>query len=341
MASSRTLYNALLDRFGPEIAAAFADAISDLRSNADLSALTSAISNGDIDAALSALNLSPVAFADMLDVIQRAYSEGGRTAVAKLPTLRDQGAVVVVRFDTRNPRAEAWLREESSTLVTRILDEQRVAIRAALTAGMERGENPRTTALDIVGRIDKATGRRQGGIVGLTVPHEQAVRAARDELTSGDPATMTRYFERARRDKRFDRSVQRAISDEKPVPPETLAKIERSYKNRLLQLRGEMIGRTESLTALRASRREAYLQAVDTGAIAASSVRRTWRDSGDSRVRHSHAVMDSQTVGLNEPYVSPSGALLMYPGDPRAPASERIACRCDEVYRIDFLADLD
>jgi hypothetical protein len=38
--------------------------------------------------------------------------------------------------------------------------------------------------------------------------------------------------------------------------------------------------------------------------------------------------MDGQERGLNEPFDSPSGAQLMYPGDPDAPAEEVINCRC-------------
>lgn len=341
--SEQQVFDELLDRYGQEIAAAFMAAMDDLRSAADLQRILTAIEAGNIEAAIAAMHLDAAAYGALLDAIGSAYSTGGTTAVAYLPTLKDAaGAAFVVRFNARNPRAENWLRDHSSTLVTRILDDQRAAVRQALTAGMERGDNPRRTALDIVGRVNKATGKREGGVLGLTAAQEGYARNAAAELASGDPEALKAYLGRARRDKRFDRSVLKAIREEKPLPADIQAKALARYKDRLLALRGEMIGRTESLTALRAAKHESYLQAVESGAVRESAIRRTWQSAGDLRVRHTHQGLHGDTTGLREPFVSPSGARLLYPGDTSlgAPASETIGCRCDLNYRIDFLSNL-
>ena len=58
------------------------------------------------------------------------------------------------------------------------------------------------------------------------------------------------------------------------------------------------------------------------------------------RTRLTHAVLDGKTAGLREPFRSPSGAFLMFPGDPSAPGAEIINCRCNLTYRIDFLANI-
>lgn len=341
--TEQRLYDELLDRFGREIAEAFMAAVADLRTAADLQRVITAIEAGNVEAAVAALNLDRAAMNPVLDALRDAHTSSGQTAVSYLPLLRDaSGAVLVVRFDARNPRAEAWLAEHSSGLVTRIVDDQRAAVRQALTGGMARGDNPRTTALDVVGRIDRTSGRRDGGILGLTAQQESFVASARQELASADPAVLAHYLTRKRRDKRFDRSVAKAIGEGRALPAATAGRALRQYKNRLLKLRGDTIGRTESLTALRAAKHEAYKQAVDKGAVAESAVRRTWRTAGDQLVRHTHAELNGDTVGLHQPFRSPTGALLMFPGDTSlgAGAEEVIGCRCDVGYRIDFLANL-
>jgi hypothetical protein len=339
--SQQRLFDALQTRYGAEVARAFLAAIDDITAAADLQRIIAAINAGNIEAAIAAMNIDAAAYSQLLDTLDAAYRAGGDGAISTLPALTDAaGARLVIRFDARNPRAEAWLRDNSAELVTRIQTEQRLAIRQALEAGMIRGENPRTTALDVVGRISRATGKREGGIIGLTQQQEVASRRALDELRSGDPAQLRAYLERGRRDKRFDRAVTKAIRENRPVDAATATKAATQYKNRLLALRGEMIGRTEAMTSLHSGQHEALLQAIDKGAITENQVRRVWNSAGDGRVRHTHAALDGQSVGLKEKFSSPSGAQLMYPGDASAPASERINCRCTVTTKVDFLAPL-
>ncbi len=46
------------------------------------------------------------------------------------------------------------------------------------------------------------------------------------------------------------------------------------------------------------------------------------------RTRDTHAELDGTEVPVDKPFVSPSGAELMYPGAPGAPAAEVINCQC-------------
>ena len=330
----------LLTRYEREIAEGFRRAVDDLGAQADLARIIDALARNDLAGALAALNIEPAAYGPLLDAVQRAYADGGATAAgfasAQTP------AAVVIRFDGRNIRAEQWLRQQSSTLVTRIIADQRTAVRSALTAGMARGDNPRTVALDIVGRINRATGRREGGILGLTSAQEGYVANARAELASGDATSLRAYLGRQRRDKRFDRSIAKAIREETPLPADIQRKAIVAYERRLLQLRGETIGRTEALTSLHAGQQEAYIQAVEAGRVSEGHIRRTWRSAGDLRVRHSHIGLNGDTVGLKEPFTSPTGARLMYPGDTSLGAgpAETIQCRCTVSVRIDFLANI-
>lgn len=223
--------------------------------------------------------------------------------------------------------------------MTRIVDEQREAIREVIEAGIAAGRGPRDTALDIVGRINPATKRREGGIVGLNAPQAKAWRNAADELDALDPA----YFSRKLRDKRFDRMVRRAIEDGKPLAKADRQRILNRYQDRMLKHRGDTIARTETIASLNAGRDQGIRQLIDAGNITEDQVVKVWDSAGpDGRTRDTHLAMEGQRRRLGEPFTTPTGARLMHPGDATlgAPGSEVINCRCVLRFDIDFYRGL-
>jgi len=339
--SNRSRVEQLLDQWEPEIRNAFLDAIDDVRSNVTFKVIVEKLERGDIDGAISALQLDPEAFADFEDALFQAYVDGGRSEVENLPKLRDRdGNRVIFRFGARDLMAEGELRRHGAEMVTRITDDMKATARARMVEGLRSGQNPRTTALDVIGRINRATGKREGGILGLTVPQERFVASARQELLSGDPAALRNYLARARRDRRFDAAVRKAIADEKPVPTDLASRAVGRYADRLLQLRGEMVARTETLTVLAKARDDAIRQQINAGKIDALDVTKTWRSAGDDRVRHTHRALNGKTVNIDGRFQSPSGAFLAYPGDPSAPTSETVGCRCHVSYSVDYGASV-
>lgn len=331
----KQVYEDLMGRHEPEIARAFMRAVNDLRRAADRQRFLAALASGNIEAAIGALNLDEAAFSDLSEAIRAAYLDAGRANIESFP-----GAVATVRFSGRNFRAEAWLREHSAQLVTHIIEDQRAAVRAALVEAMAQGAAPRSVALTIMGRMNRVTGAREGGVLGLSSPQEIALRRARDELASGDVSALRAYLQRTRRDRRFDRSVTRAIREGGKVSPEIANRAVTAYSRRLLELRGQTIGRTEAMSALGEAQNEALNQAVEAGAIQENQIRRVWRSAGDLRVRDTHKSLNGESVGLRERFISPSGASLRFPADPSAPVSERANCRCWLEPRIDFLANV-
>lgn len=327
----------LIASFEPDLQKAFLEAIDDIKSKAEIGRIAALLERGDIEGAIRAINIDPVAFRGLDEAIRRAYIAGGTSTTSGLPTLRDpEGARLVIRFDARNPRAESWLTSHSSQSITRIVDDQRGAVRTALTDGMARGDNPRRTALDVIGRVNRATGRREGGVLGLTSPQERFVANARAELASGDPSQLRAFLERTRRDKRFDRTILKAIRDGKPLDAETINRIVGRYSDSLLQLRGETIARTEAMASLHASQHEAMRQAIDSGAVSRQDVRKVWVATKDKRTRDTHAALDGESMGIDQPFSNG----LQYPGDPAGPPEEVISCRCTMLLRVDFLANL-
>lgn len=331
---------ALIEQFVPEIRDAFRAAIAGIVNRTVLADVIKAVENGDANAAFRALGFSDAAMRPLTAIIERAFETGGIIAASTFPQrLMSPSGRVLFQFDIRNSRAEAWLRDHSSRLVVNLQTDALTAIQNVLHDGMAAGRNPRNVALDIVGRINPSTGRREGGIIGLTPHQERWVANTREDLED----LSERYFTRKLRDKRFDRTVQKAIDTDTPLDADTINKLVGRYKDNALVYRGETIARTEAIQSLNRAADEAFRQVIDTGAIKASAVKRVWDATGDSRTRDTHLEMDGQEVGLDEPFVAPGGDRMMFPGDTTLDAdpSETINCRCRLRIKVDWLADID
>jgi len=343
MAALPSSLQELLDQMEPAVRQAFLDAIADINDETVLKAFEDAIATGNIEHALSILNLDPVVFAGVADETADIFKTAGVLTAEMARTFRDPGtgARLIFRFNVRSPPAEEWLRVESSRLVVGLSHTARQTVRDALGVGMEKGQNPRTTALDIVGRVSAVSGRREGGIIGLTPAMHKYVANARAELQSGDPAMLENYLSRQRRDARFDIKVRRAIAAGKPLSAEDVTMMIGRYSDRLLQLRGENIARTESLISLHAGQAESIRQLIETGKVEARDVVKIWRTNRDGRERRSHHILHAKKVPYDRPFISPeTGAQMMHPGDRSMGAlpQDVINCRCHAEYKIDYIA---
>jgi hypothetical protein len=196
------------------------------------------------------------------------------------------------------------------------------------------------TALDIVGRVSRATGTRTGGLVGLSAPQAAAVQNARQRLATGTPEALREYLALERRDRRFDKTVLAAIDSGKPIPADMRERMVGRYADRLLQLRGEVLAQNETHHAIFAGKHEAYEQAIEAGKVDASAVTKTWRHFPSDHPRMQHVQMAGKAVGFNEPFVMPDGTLMAYPHAPGAPARHTLGCKCQADYAVDFLAGL-
>lgn len=333
----------LLDQMEPQVRAAFLDAIEDINDETVIKALEDAIATGNVEHALSILNLDPVVFAGVADTVTDVFKTAAILTAEAARSTRDPltGTRVVFRFDVRSPPAEEWLRTESSRLVVGLSRTALKTVRQTLAAGIERGQNPRTTALDVVGRISKATGRRVGGTVGLTPSMEKWVQNAKIELLSGDPALLRNYLTRERRDARFDAKVYRAIAAGTPLAADDVTKMVGRYSDSMLQLRGENIARTETLLSLHAGQAESIRQMIESGKVEARDVVKIWRTNRDGRERRSHYILHGKKVPYIEPFISPeTGAKMMHPGDRSKGAlpQDVVNCRCHAEYKIDYIA---
>jgi hypothetical protein len=221
-------------------------------------------------------------------------------------------------------RAVNAMRQNGLRLVSNFTDQQRRATNQALLDGIQRGANPREMA-----RLFRDS-------VGLTPTQERWVRNYENALKTLDGDALRREL----RDRRFDPSVRRAISEGKPLSQAQIDRLVNRYRERALKLRAETIARTEALRSVHEGTREMYRQALDTGTLQRDQLVREWQTAGDERVRDfgngaqtSHRSMHGQQRLIDEPFTSGVGNQTLDPGA-FGVGYEDINCRCVVTTRI-------
>ena len=330
-------------RFEGEYRNRFLDALDKIAGDIDLDELASLIEQGNVDGAVRAVGLEPTAFSAMAAVTGSAIAASGRETSRIVPprTGRDGGKVKFV-FRPGNPRAEAAVNDLNTELMRglrggpAITREGANAIREHIREGLRNGDNPRVVARRIRGTWDSQARAFRGGIIGLTDSQRQTVSRAERQLRSGDPKELRKYLGRKLRDKRWDRSVLKAINEGKPLPEKTIRNAVDNYTRKYTQFRAETVARDQALTALQQGQEEALDQAIDEGHVTNNQIVREWQTALDDRVRHAHRQIPGMNPGgrrRGEAFQTPLGP-LRYPRDPQGTARNTIQCRCALSVRI-------
>ncbi len=316
---------------------AFSQAISDIKNTIKLSELERLISDNNINGAIRLLGLEPASFEGLEEQIYQAYRTGGLTGAAQIGNIPSSIGTLSMNFNISAAAAVEWVRKQSSQFITEMVEGQQQLVREVIATNLEKGINPRQSALDLIGRVND-TGKRTGGNIGLTTQQAGWVQKAREELQSLD----RNYLSRDLRDKRFDGLVQKAIADGKPLTKAEIDNAITQMQNKTLKYRGDVIARTESINALRAGQHESLMQAADKGDGERNDVKRYWDASGDKRTRLDHLIMEDQERIGDMPFTFPDGSQARFPGDNSlgAPAKQLIQCRCRERIEIDFIGRL-
>ncbi len=283
-----------------------------------------------------------------------------------LPTLpAPGGGSIVFRFDMTNPRAEEKIRTEAAARVAGYVDEQIETARRVIADGFARGQGPLSIATDIAGRVNPISKRREGGIVGLSggidartgklVGQVSYVENMRARLLSGDPDEMLKVLGRFKdgkwvegtgmtlRDRRFDRTIQKAIREiaagkPNPLTADKIDEMVAKYSDRLLARRAEDIARTETASGVEMARAEATKQALDKAGLPDEAVTKGWVHQGGIRhARDWHLAMNGKTVtGINTPFHLPDGSIMQHPHDPDGGVANNANCQCRGDQEIDW-----
>lgn len=308
--------NDLLDLQEARIANIFRTAVASLKDEIDLDELADLIQQGRINDALDKLKHVAEQLGSASTV---AFLTSGQST-ADFLLAAGVGRVV---FDHVNIEAVAQMQANRLELVREFTDEQRKATSLALISGVESGINPREQA------------RNFRDSIGLTERQWQAVANYRSALEriGSDPSAQIDALGRALRDKRGDASILAAVRDNRPLSAERIGWLHQRYIERYIKHRSEVIGRTEAMRAVNQGNEEAYRQAIAAGTIDAADLERTWITRLDGRERYTHLLLNGQKRKWGEPWKTVHG-IIKFPGDPEAPASETIQCRCALGTRI-------
>lgn len=315
-------YLRALDAIEAQMARDYLAEAATITRNTTLAEVLARIQAGNLLAARDVFNGR---YGRLAEDIRTAFLAGGNAEAA---TMRRTD------FDMQRPSAQAWVNNAQAHAIQIIAREQGDAIQAVISHGQDVGISPPRIARNLLG-MASASGERTGGVVGLTGQDAQWLNNTRTQLASGNPALMRDYFQRVRRDKRYDGIVERAIEAGRPVAVPDIDKITQRYAERLLATRAEVVASINTLEAYNAGRNQLYRQLVEDGTDPAKITKR-WKTRGDERVRASHRAMNGQTKPGDAPFVTPRGALMMNPGDSSMGAgmSEIARCRCRAIYSI-------
>ena len=315
LAEAQQRLEQLLSRMEGTVRRAFARFIEGATSEATLNQVADLIEAGQIDAAAAVAQSQIIQFASVIPQVFALAATAEAAAFAQ--QLGDSH--IAISFDPTDPQAAALMRQSSLQLIRQFTDSQVQATRNALTQAL----------LDGAGPIDAARSFRDS--IGLTDTQLGAVANYRRLLQEGSADALARDL----RDRRFDPTVQRAVSGDTVLTSDQIDKMTERYRQRMLMYRSENIARTETLRTVNQARLEATRQMLRQTNIGEDGIERIWRAIADNRTRDTHRLLDGQVVqGTMTPFISPSGAKLMFPGDPTAPAAEVINCRCTVVNRI-------
>lgn len=299
-----------------QIQSAFKTGVRGIIDDVSFNRLRDAISRGDYATAVDVLNIDATAFEGLRAALVQTFAEAGVSEITGMrfkPTVRWNGAT---------PQAEEYARTARRHMEDLARD-MRAAVSWQIGDSVALGRSANRTALDLVGRIG-ASGRREGGIVGLNDQRTQWVASLRQALIEGRPV-----------DRVLLTANERRMIDRGNLTEAQIDRITQSYANRQLLSRGKAIARTERGLALNQGAYSAWVQAAERLNLPYTAIRKEWVHNGAHlHERYHHiALANGGAIPLAQPFIV-SGWNAQYPHDPNLPAGEVINCDCTVRYSI-------
>ncbi len=324
---------------------AFFRAVDKILRNVSFPDLVAAITAGNIEQVLTIINFTSDHFDEVAGAIRTAFVAGGDIAIGQIPKRQrtPQGARANIVFGAIRPENELVWRTLFDGLVTEVSADTQIAIRKLASDAAVRGLHPNRVALDLVGRVNKTTGNREGGIIGLhsaDADRIQGVRAAlRDPTAVQSQARLKSYLGLKGRSKRYDSAVRAVIANGTKASADLVDDVAGGMRSASLLSRALRIGRTETLDAMGQGVIAGANQIAEAGLIDPNTSSKKWVAVGDNLTRNSHAALNGVALPLDGVFTSPLGGQMRQPRDRSLGASgaDTINCRCRLRIVFDFL----
>lgn len=312
----------ILRTIEPRFQSAFQEGLESVQAGISLNEIARLIESGNLEGAASLIDevLVGTSFIAFNREIQAAVQAGGDIAAKWAAADPVRANRIIFDLDVTDSNTARFINTYRADKIREITFDMQANFGEMVRAGVNAGENPRVVA------------RRIKGSIGLTARQEQSVRNFEALLRDRKSAAL----DRALRDKRFDRTLIRAIQTQTDLTEKQIAQQAGRYRQRFIKFRSETIARTEAIRLINIGQEEFWNQAVNSGRVARERIRRKWLPTFDGRLREAHAAiprMNPDGVGMDEPFKSPLGP-IRWPGDPSAVMSNTINCRCAVFSRI-------
>lgn len=293
----------LADDVAPELRSAFLELVDAIEVEYTQAQIEMILEQGAEDEVVSFFEAAAAVLAAAWALAFRLSAQEAARVVAK-----EVGAAS--QFNEFDPESVSRMAEQALRLQQQFALRQLETSRAALDSSAARGETGKKRAAAWLASL------------GLSLSQQKALDTYRELLETGSKQAL----ERELRDPRFDAAVRRAALGGRPLSEVEIERMVKGYRTRLLAHRAEVLAQTEALAAVHAGADELFRQSLAAGLIA--DVRYTWRTMLDARVRDSHSAMEGQVQPHGQPFTTGRGNHMRYPGDPAAPAEDRIGDRC-------------
>lgn len=313
--AERARVDALLADYEAFVRQQFELFLSSVRDPAVLDAVELALAEGRVMDAFAIVDSYVIRLGDAIVAPAVNVGRAEAQALATQPGVADSG--VAVSFNPTSPEVVEAQRRNRLDFVVQVSEDQRLAISQALTSAAAEGLGPAETA------------RAFRDALGLTSYQQGLVESYRALLEMNSAQALERQL----RDRRYDRGLENAIEEDEILPQARIDLMVDRYRERMLQMRGETIARTEAGRVAESTRHLSALQVADAAGARNLTVKQ-WTATRDARTRDTHAEMDGQARLMDDYFDSPSGATLLYPHDSDAPAAEVINCRCTVQHHV-------
>jgi len=311
------------------LAAAFTEAVREMRSEVKLRALSRAIEAGNLAEALDIVGAEAIAarmrgrglkpgVPSLVDRIVEAFREGGAAGMRQLPPR----ASLLATLDLTNPEAVRYLSENVPVLIREVTIETQQAVQSSLLRGFNEGR----PAIQIA--------REVRGSVGLTEAQARAIGNFRRQLETGEMGIGQAPWDRrlSATERAQSRSIYRAGGERSARVDALVERYEQSLVNR----RARNIARTEVTRAFGEGQDELWRQATEQELIDPTRTREGWLVAWDERLRKQHRAvprMNPNGVSLGGMFDTPIGP-VRGPRTSGVPAFD-VNCRCTKYLMFD------